>query len=295
MVDRLSPTEYPFSTFKHQINSYRLNYLDEGTGFPTLMLHGNPTWSYYFRSLVRELSGSFRCVVPDHIGFGLSDKPQNYPYLLSNHIDNCESLLNSMNIDKFDLIVHDWGGAIGMGVAVRNPDRVRKMVIMNSASFRSRRMPWQIAICRFPLLGTFAVRKLNLFLRAARYMGTAKHTGLPAGVWNGYLFPYGNYASRVGIDSFVKDIPMNKSHPSYNTILGIEGKLSSLASKPVLLLWGMRDFCFTPKFLSRWLDFFPDALTIKMENAGHFVLEDEPLKSALAIKNFLTERESDGF
>ena len=110
---------YPFKSQSLDLDSYRYHYLDEGQGETLLMLHGNPTWSFYYRNLILGLKKSYRCVVPDHMGMGKSDKPQNYPYTLSQHIDNLVALVSELSLKDITLVVHDWGGAIGMGFAVR--------------------------------------------------------------------------------------------------------------------------------------------------------------------------------
>ena len=138
------------------------------------MLHGNPSWSYYYRNLANLLKSSYRVIVPDHIGCGLSDKPQDYPYRLKNHIDNIESLVTHLNVEKCSLVVHDWGGAIGMGYAVRHPDAIDSLIILNTAAFRSQKIPWRIKICRTPLLGPLLIRGFNAFAGAAVFMAVTK-------------------------------------------------------------------------------------------------------------------------
>ena len=129
---------YPFAQNSHDLpGSIRMNYVDHGEGESVLLLHGNPSWSFLYRDLVQQLSANqFRCIAPDHIGCGLSDKPQAYSYTLRKHIDNIESLAERLKLDSFHLVVHDWGGAIGCGLAVRNPERVRSLSILNTAAFR---------------------------------------------------------------------------------------------------------------------------------------------------------------
>ncbi|MFC2048704.1 alpha/beta fold hydrolase [Elusimicrobiota bacterium] len=278
--------EYNFTSNWLDVEGQRMHYLDEGEGHPVLMLHGNPTWSFYYRNLVSRLSKKFRCIVPDHIGCGYSDKPQDYSYNLKTHIENCDYLLKALDISRIDLIVHDWGGAIGMGVAVKDPSRINKITIMNSAAFRSDSIPVRIAICRVPVLGDIIVRRFNLFLGAARYMGTSRPGGLEKPVWKGYLKPYKNYNSRIAIHRFIKDIPLSPSDSSYSLLKEIEEKLKSLSGKPVLFAWGCKDFCFTDKFLDRWLDFFPNGKAVRFPEASHFVLEDNEEVVGL-IESFL--------
>ncbi len=281
------PDNYNFPANNLDLNGIRMHYIDEGSGHPVLMLHGNPTWSYYYRNLVHYLEKNHRCIALDHIGCGLSDKPQDYPYTLKTHIDNCEALVDSLELKSFDLVVHDWGGAIGMGLAVRNPERIRRIVIMNSAAFRSKRIPLRIAVCRIPILGKFMVRRLNLFLLASRYMATSSFPGLNGKTWEGYLYPYDTYENRIAIHNFVMDIPLDPRDQSYSVLEENEEKLSSLSDKKTLFLWGMKDFCFTPVFLEKWKKIFPHAASIEFPAASHFILEDEPRKTSKAISDFL--------
>src|SRR4051812_13367564 len=129
---------YPFTPHAFPRHGLRLSYLDEGAGDPVVMLHGNPTWSFYYRNLVLGLRDQYRCVVPDHIGCGLSDKPPEslYDYSLKSRIDDVEALLDSLNLRaNLTLVVHDWGGMIGMGFAARHPERVKRIVAINTGAF----------------------------------------------------------------------------------------------------------------------------------------------------------------
>ena len=135
---------YPFKSHSLDLDSYRYHYLDEGQGETLLMLHGNPTWSFYYRNLILDLKKTYRCVVPDHMGMGKSDKPQNYPYTLSQHIDNLVALVSELSLKDITLVVHDWGGAIGMGFAVRYPEKVKRLILFNTAAFLSKKIPIQL-------------------------------------------------------------------------------------------------------------------------------------------------------
>ncbi|NIQ03820.1 MAG: alpha/beta fold hydrolase, partial [Nitrospinaceae bacterium] len=158
---------YPFESRFFEPGGHRMHYLDEGEGEPLLMLHGNPTWSFYYRNLIKGLKSQFRCVVPDHMGCGLSDKPQDYPYTLSQHIDNLESLVEHLKLDRLTLVMHDWGGAIGMGFAVRYPEMIKRLVIFNTAAFIADRIPFSINLCRQSTLGPLAILRFNLFAKLA--------------------------------------------------------------------------------------------------------------------------------
>lgn len=266
--------DYPFKSNYITTDGGRLHYLDEGEGEVITMLHGNPTWSYYFRHLVRLLSKKYRVIVPDHLGCGLSDKPENYNYSLDNHINNLTLLIDSLGIVSTSLVLHDWGGAIGMGHATRQPDRINRVVILNTAAFRSSRIPFRITICRWPVIGRFLVRGLNGFARAALYMAVTNR--MSEDVEAAYLLPYNSWKNRVAIDAFVKDIPLEKNHQSYNTLRDIEQGLLKLRKIkiPLMIVWGGRDFCFNDHFYNEWRKRFPEAECHYLEDAGHYVLED---------------------
>ena len=265
---------YPFSSHSLQLDRLRYHYLDEGSGENLLMLHGNPTWSFYYRNLILGLKGSYRCVVPDHMGMGKSDKPQDYPYTLSRHIDNLEKLADHLELDDITLVVHDWGGAIGMGFAVRHPERIRRLVIFNTAAFLSSEIPLGLSLCRIPGFGAIAIRGFNVFARGAIRWVCVKQERMTEEVRAGYLAPYDNFANRVANLRFVQDIPMSPDSPSYSVIQHIEENLKLFREHPVQIIWGAHDFVFNDHFLKRWQEIFPQAEVHRMEDAGHYVVED---------------------
>lgn len=284
--------EYPFRNNFFEIDGKKYHYLDEGNpeGEVIIMLHGNPTWSFYYRNIVKELQEDYRCIVPDHFGCGLSDKPQDYDYTLENHIDNVLKLIDQLEIKKFKLLVHDWGGAIGMGVATTRPESVTGIILLNTAAFKSLDIPKRIALCKLPLIGEPMVRTFNAFAWPATFMTTT--TPLAKHIKEGYLHPYDNYANRIATARFVKDIPLNKRHPSYKRLEKIEDNLKNVTC-PKMFLWGAKDFCFNMKFLKRWKDFYPQEDTktkyVVYKNAGHYVIEDERENCLKEIKGFLNE------
>jgi pimeloyl-ACP methyl ester carboxylesterase len=284
---------YPFSPRSFQTpQGARMSHLDEGPrgDEAVLLLHGNPTWSFHYRDLVLELSGSLRCVAPDHVGMGLSDKPAGYDYRLASRIADIEALVEGLGLRKVHLVVHDWGGAIGLGFAGRHPERVGRIVILNSAAFPSDRIPARIALCRAPFLGAFLVRGLNAFADAANWMAMASRR-LTWDERRGYLHPYDSWAHRIGVHRFIRDIPLEPGHPSRPALEEVFRGLSRLSAHEKLIIWGARDFCFDDTFLSRWREIFPDARIERFEKAGHFVLEDAGGDARARIREFLTHRQ----
>ncbi|MFG1498723.1 alpha/beta fold hydrolase [Halobacteriovorax sp. XZX-3] len=281
-------TEYPYKSNFIEIENKNYHYLDEGNkdAEVIVMLHGNPTWSFYYRNIVNELKDTYRCIVPDHFGCGLSDKPQDYDYTLENHINNVLTLLDKLGVKKFKLLVHDWGGAIGMGVATSRPQDVTGVILLNTAAFRSLDIPKRIALCKLPVIGEPMVRAFNAFAWPATFMTTTKP--LAKHIKEGYLHPYNNYANRIATARFVKDIPLSSKHPTYAKLSQIEDNLKNVTC-PKMFLWGAQDFCFNMDFLKRWKDFYPDSKYVVYQDAGHYVIEDEKENCLKEIKGFLNE------
>jgi len=253
----------------------RMSVVDEGPRAKeaVLLLHGNPTWSFFYRDLILALRGEMRCVAPDHVGMGLSDKPERYDYTLAGRIADVEALVDALGLERIHLVLHDWGGAIGCGVAVRRPERIGRIVLLNTAAFRSALIPPSIALCRTRFPGTALVRGLNAFAGPAVRMAMHRRR-LSADERRGYLFPYDSWAHRVAVNAFVKDIPLAPEHVSYRTLRAVEDGLPALRSHPVSVVWGGRDFCFHDAFLARWREILPEAEVTRLPDVGHYVLDD---------------------
>ena len=205
---------YPFESHWLKIGPHRLHYVDEGSGPPLLLLHGNPTWSFYWRKVIEPWRKKFRVVALDHVGCGLSDKPAVYDYTLARHVENVLALVRALDLKDITLVAHDWGGPIGLGAAVALPQRFARLVLMNTAAFRSTRVPWRIRACRIPFLSAWAVRGLNLFVRGTLRMATEFPDRLSGAVRAGYLAPYDSWAHRIAVHRFVQDIPLSPRHRS---------------------------------------------------------------------------------
>ncbi len=270
---------YPFESHYLDRGGVRYHYLDEGAGEPVVMVHGNPTWSFYFRELVKALRPSHRCIVPDHIGCGISDKPgdEKYDYCLKSRVDDLEALLEHLGVESgVTLVVHDWGGMIGLAWALRRPERVARLVVMNTAAFLmppGKRLPLRLRLARGRNgFSAIAVRGLNLFARGAAWMATAK--GLSPEVRAGLLAPYDSWANRIAVLRFVQDIPLSAKDRSFALAKWVDEHLHLLAERPTLILWGERDFVFDMDYLAEWRRRFPRAEVHSFAEAGHYVMED---------------------
>jgi haloalkane dehalogenase len=248
------------------------------------MLHGNPTWSFFYRSLVRALSPEVRCIVPDHLGCGFSDKPAGWSYDLAGHIANLERLMLALDLRRITLVLHDWGGPIGFGFARRHPELIARLVILNTAAFPGK-APLRLRVCRAPGVGEFLVRRLNAFAGLAPRFAAARR--LSAGARRGLALPYRTAADRIAVARFVQDIPLSAADPSWKELCAIEASLQRFRALPTCIVWGERDFVFTPRFREEWERRFPQAEVHSLQDAGHWLLEDAPEEVGSIVRAFL--------
>ncbi|MEQ9825972.1 MAG: alpha/beta fold hydrolase [Puniceicoccaceae bacterium] len=276
-IQELFPFRSKFVKLPHRMADREIpvtaHYVDEGEGEVLVFVHGNPTWSFYFRKVILQLKDRYRCIALDHIGCGLSEKGMDHRYSLKDRSLFLEQFLDALEVKQCHLVVHDWGGAIGMAFATRNAARVRSVTVTNTAAFPSDWISWRIQLCRLPLIGRWINYHFNGFLRAAMHMTTMQP--LDAQVRKAYLLPYRRKADRESIDQFVKDIPMRDTHPSYSELKRTGDELSKFRDSQILLLWGMRDFCFAPCFLQQWRQRFPSSKAVEFEDADHFLFEEK--------------------
>jgi haloalkane dehalogenase len=286
--------DYPFTpkAFVHA-NGLTQSYLDEGPpdGEVVLMLHGNPSWSYYWRHLVLGLRDRYRCIVPDHIGMGLSDKPADdrYAYTLQWRVDDLDALLAQLRVDgNVTLAVHDWGGMIGFGWALKHAALVKRLVILNTSAFRlpdAKAMPWQLKLGRDSMVGAGLIRGFNAFAAGAAKQGVM--TSMPTGVRRAYLAPYDSWANRIATVRFVQDIPLASGDRAWPMLEEAGRRLHAYADRPTFVGWGLRDFVFDQHFLRGFTSALPNAQVHAFEDAGHYVLEDKRAELVPAIRAFL--------
>ena len=288
--------EYPFRSRYFMTNDgHRMHYIDEGEGEPILMVHGNPTWSFYFRNLVKELRKNFRCIVPDHIGCGLSDKPsaREYPYRLWRRVHDLDQLMGVLVPQiKINQIFHDWGGMIAMAWASQFPRRFRRIVVTNTSAFpppKGKKIPFRLSLCRnFPMFSVPVIQGLNAFARCATYMASAKGLSKPAK--KGLLAPYNSWNNRIATLKFVQDIPLKPTDPGFSIVHRTAKELCHFSNVSMRILWGKKDFVFDDDYLYEWQQHFPRAITHEFEDCGHYLLEDAPEETTRLISNFMNPR-----
>jgi pimeloyl-ACP methyl ester carboxylesterase len=286
--------DYPFESRHASVKGLKLHYLDEGpkTAAPVIMLHGNPSWSFYYRHLVCALQDKYRCIVPDHVGMGLSEKPNegDYDFGLDSRVDDLETLLEQLDIkDNITLVVHDWGGMIGLSYATRHPQSIKRLVILNTAAFhlpKTKKMPWQLQLSRIPVLNALLNQGLNAFCRGAvRYCVTRRP--MSNEIARAYLAPYNSWQNRLAIKKFVEAIPLKPGDNGYDTLDRVDRGLDQFSALPMFIGWGLRDFVFDKHFLKEWQTRFPDAELYRFEDAGHYVLEDAVEDIVPLIRKFI--------
>ena len=284
--------QYPFDSHRLELNGLHYHYLDEGEGEPVVMVHGNPSWSFYYRNLVLALRDRYRCIVPDHIGCGFSDKPgdDRYDYTLSSRVDDLEQLLEQLEVRQgITLVVHDWGGMIGMAYAVRHPERIKRLVILNTGAFplpKSKPFPLALRICRDSFIGTLLVRGGNAFSRAAALVGCKRHP-MSGTLRALYQVPYDSWKNRIATLRFVQDIPLAPGDRTYDFVSAVADGLHQFRNLPMLVCWGELDFVFDHHFLGEWQRRFPDAEVQRFADCGHYLLEDAGTEIIPMISAFL--------
>lgn len=289
---------YPFESRWLEIGGHRYHYVDEGRGEPIVFVHGNPTWSFFFRSLISDLRSDHRVIAVDHIGCGLSDKPsdRDYDYILRRRVDDLTTLLDHLKLgDNLTLVLHDWGGMIGMGWALAHVEEVRRLVLFNTAAFAlptEKRLPLRLSILRnVSPLASLLVRGFNAFSFSATHMACVKR--MSREVSAAYRAPYNSWANRIATLRFVQDIPLRPSDPSYALVRWVDDHLAELRDVPMLICWGERDFVFDDCFLAEWRRRFPGATVHTFPDAGHYVLEDAGDEIRPLVRAFLKRHARD--
>lgn len=276
---------YPFAPHYAGVLGGSMHYVDEGEGPPVVMVHGTPTWSFLYRHLIKDLSRDHRCVAPDHIGFGLSSKPGDWSYLPADHARNLEFLIGSLGLENIVLVVHDFGGPIGLSYAVHNPDNVRAVVLFNTWMWSLAGNPQYERIGRMLAgpFGRFMYRRWNFSARVMLKAAWGDKAKLTKAIHDQYTRAFTSPAERQGTVVFARELL--SSAEWYDHLW--QGR-DAIARKPALLLWGMRDLAFREDSLARWEGLLENKTVHRFDTAGHFVQEEEAAAATRAVRDFIT-------
>ncbi|WP_229803652.1 alpha/beta fold hydrolase [Litchfieldella qijiaojingensis] len=263
-----------------------MHYVDEGSGEPVVLLHGNPTWSFLYRHLIKQLSSTHRCIAPDYLGFGLSDKPADWSYKPQDHANNLTRLIETLGLTDMTLVMQDWGGPIGLSYAVSHPRNVSRLILINTWAWPINHDFHYIAFSAFMggPIGRLLIRRGNFFARVLLRQAFGDKTQLSRRTHAHYLHPLDSPEDRKGCLVFPKEILGSSAW-----LAQLWQEIPGLRDKPTLLVWGMKDIAFRKKELQRWQRTFSHPQVVRLHSVGHFVPEEAPECLAEAVKRFLHE------
>jgi haloalkane dehalogenase len=274
---------YPFGPHRLDVGPGRMHYVDEGTGSPIVMVHGLPTWSFLYRHLIRGLAGDFRCVAPDHLGFGLSDRPPGWSYRPADHAVNLERLVEHLGLADIILVVHDFGGPIGLAYALRHPDNVGALVLMNTFMWPvrdERHLAWVGRLVASPV-GRFLYRRLNFSARVMVRLAFHDRTRLTPTIHAHYLAPFPTPVSREPAWRMARALLAESAW--YESLWDARARIADI---PALLVWGVRDRAFGRPALRRFTELLTDRTVVELD-VGHFPQEEAGPSVAATIAEFL--------
>jgi haloalkane dehalogenase len=280
----LNTKEYPFGSHYFQIPAGKMHYIDEGSGKPIVFIHGNPSWSFQFRNVIRKISQKYRCIAPDLIGFGLSDKPETWTYLPRDHAENLGRLLDSLELSEITLVVGDWGGPIGLSYAISHPDKVTNIVITNTWMWA---VDQDLHFILFSIfvggsIGKWLIKWRNFFAQDIVGHAFGDKNKLTAEIHNHYLKPLEKQEERIGTWVFPREII-----GSTEWLRSLWNNVDRLKPEKVLIAWGMKDIAFREKEMNKWALLFPNARVEQYPDAGHFISEEKPDELAREIEELI--------
>ena len=272
---------YPFESRYADVGGARVHYVDEGTGPPLLLLHGNPTWSFLYRDIIRGLRDRYRCLAVDYPGFGLSRAAPGYGYTPAEHAGVLEQLVVQLDLDDVTMMVQDWGGPIGFAVATRHPGRFAAFVVGNTWAWPKSDPGTQVfsRLLGGPV-GAFLIKRRNVFVERI-LPGGVRRTTLPEAVMNAYRGPFPDPASRLPVHVFPREILR-----SIPFLAEVERGLPALRDRPALIVWPTKDVAFREPERRRWEQVFPNHRTVLLPGAGHYIQEDAAEEIVAAIRDW---------
>ena len=280
----LNTNEYPFKHHYFKVNDTTMHYVDEGEGAVLLFVHGTPSWSFEFRNVIKFLSKKYRCIAIDHIGFGLSEKPAKYDYTVQNHTASLLKLITHLQLNQFTMLVHDFGGIIGLAAAEQIPEKIKGLVILNTwcRSIQDEPEYKKMKVILGSPLMPLLYRYLNFSAKYILPAAFGERSRLTPEIHQHFLRPFSKASERKGTIAFAKSLLRDQDYYA-----SIGKKLSILKDKPVLIIWGMKDEFITEKHLLWVQEQFPGSKVVRYDDAGHFVLEEKSVVAGPVIAEFM--------
>jgi len=277
----LNRNEYPFKSHYFETLVGKMHYLDEGQGDPIVFVHGNPGFSFEFRNIIKEMAKTNRCIAPDHIGFGLSDKPYEWDYLPVNHATNFALLIDSLNLNNIILVVNDWGGPIGLSYALKHPEKIKKLVILNSWMWSVENDPYYLKFSRMMGggIGKFMIRNFNIFGKMVVKKAVGDKKKLDKNIHKHYYKHLERKKDRKGCYTFPKQII-----GSSEWLASLWQQKEKINSISTTIIWGMKDIAFREQELNYWIENWNNPKVIKLPETGHFPQEEAPDKVIEELK-----------
>jgi haloalkane dehalogenase len=281
----LDRAAYPFQSRYLSLSAGRMHYVDEGRGDPILFVHGTPTWSFEYRHLVRALSRQMRCVAPDHLGFGLSERPAGFSYAPEAHAAMLDQFVRQLDLTRITLVVHDFGGPIGLPLALNHPGRVARLVLLNTWMWPFDDDPEILQKGRIAggAMGHWLYEHVNFSLRVLMPYAYGRRAALTPDIHRQYLEVFRDKSARGQVLHALARALVG----SRDFYANLWDRAGHLAGRPALIVWGLKDPAFTPRLLARWQRLLPAATTVELAEAGHWPHEEQPDRVVAALRLFL--------
>lgn len=281
----LDRQQYPFESRSIKLDAGTMHYIDQGEGEVLLFVHGTPVWSFVYRDLLKTFSNQYRVIAIDHIGFGLSEKPEGFKGSPQDHARNLEIFIERLDLRDINLVVHDFGGPIGLGAGIQTPDRIKQVILFNSWLWETSNNEEALKIDKVinSFIGRFLYLRLNFSPRVLLKKAFADRRYLSKDIHRQYIRPFPDKRSRMGLYRIAQSLVGSSDWYEEKW-----GQLSVLEDKPWLILWGMKDQFITLDYLQRWKERLPSAMVHTFQ-CGHFVQEEATEQAIRAIRDFIQD------
>lgn len=282
-MEWIDKVEYPFRHNWIEIAGNKMHYVDEGSGTPVLMVHGTPEWSFGYRYLIKGLSGNFRCVAPDLLGMGLSDKPQDADYTCKAHAERLEEFIARLGLKNLNIIAHDFGGSIALSHALNHPNNVTRICLFNTWMWSVATDKHYATPAKFmrTFIGKTLYKQFNFPVNVIMPQAFGDKTKLSGNIRKHYKLALPTARERNATYAFARELL--DAGQWWDSLWA---QMDKIKTKPFLFFWGMKDKFIPAYELAKWQNFLPSARVVKFDTAGHFVQEEEPEKMVMELKRF---------